>query len=143
MNRHIILVTGSRKEESLARISIGINRAMILLSERECDIEHLDILLVHGGAKGADTVAASYMKSNGYQVKEFRADWNKHGKSAGPIRNQEMVEFCMVSTGSLGEYKSAVCVAFPLSDSIGTWDCIKRSIDHGIPVIIEPEEKHY
>ena len=28
-----------------------------------------------------------------YKLKIFKADWNKYGRSAGPIRNKEMLDY--------------------------------------------------
>ena len=49
--------------------------------------------IVSGGASGVDTLAEEY--ANLYQIpfKLFPADWEKYGKAAGPIRNQQMAEY--------------------------------------------------
>jgi len=51
--------------------------------------------LVHGGAKGVDTTAANlYAEHNkDPEIKMFEADWETHGKAAGPIRNQKMADY--------------------------------------------------
>jgi hypothetical protein len=48
--------------------------------------------LIHGGARGADSLAAEWGKSEGIKTVCFPANWEKHGKSAGPIRNKEMLD---------------------------------------------------
>lgn len=48
--------------------------------------------LVEGGATGLDTLARVWAKGRDIAVETHAADWNKHGKAAGPIRNGEMVE---------------------------------------------------
>lgn len=48
-----------------------------------------DILLISGNARGADQVP---YQMSGYTVEGFPAEWDKYGKSAGYIRNQEMAE---------------------------------------------------
>lgn len=50
-------------------------------------------LLMHGGQTGADALAAAWGLMNGIKVEEFKADWKKYGKSAGPRRNQAMIEY--------------------------------------------------
>lgn len=52
--------------------------------------------VVCGGAKGVDTLGKQWAESMKIPVKMFPADWNKHGKAAGPIRNQEMSEYADV-----------------------------------------------
>lgn len=50
--------------------------------------------IISGGAKGADTLAKRYAAEKGISMKEFPADWNTHGKSAGYIRNKQIVDAC-------------------------------------------------
>ena len=52
-----------------------------------------NVLIVSGGARGADTLAIRYAKEKGLSYKEFPADWKRYGKSAGYIRNSEMHKF--------------------------------------------------
>lgn len=51
-----------------------------------------DVKLVSGGAKGADALAERYASDNNIEIDVFNADWNKHGKAAGPKRNKQMAE---------------------------------------------------
>lgn len=51
-----------------------------------------EIEIIHGGAKGADTLAGEWATSRNYRVKVFNADWKRFGKSAGPIRNERMLQ---------------------------------------------------
>lgn len=45
-----------------------------------------------GGARGADSLAELYAKENGRTFRVFPADWEKHGRAAGFIRNKEMID---------------------------------------------------
>lgn len=56
-------------------------------------LESKDILIVSGGASGADRLGEQLAKKHRLAVKVFPADWKQHGKAAGPIRNQEMAIF--------------------------------------------------
>jgi hypothetical protein len=49
--------------------------------------------VVCGMARGADEVGRVWAINNNIPVKEFRADWDKHGKSAGYKRNNQMAEY--------------------------------------------------
>ena len=49
--------------------------------------------VVCGMAKGVDTLGREWAIKNDIPVAEFPADWNKHGKAAGPIRNKEMRDY--------------------------------------------------
>lgn len=79
------------------------------------------VVVVHGGAKGADALADKVAKKHGWNVEVFPADWDKHGKVAGPIRNQEMVDA-----------GARAALLFPLEDSKGTWDLYRRAIKASI-----------
>lgn len=47
--------------------------------------------ILHGGARGADTLAAGIARMVGLDVQEFRADWTL-GARAGIVRNLEMLD---------------------------------------------------
>lgn len=49
-------------------------------------------LIIHGGARGADSLGGEWAAERGVPVKVFMADWNQHGKRAGHLRNQQMLE---------------------------------------------------
>lgn len=51
------------------------------------------IEIVSGMARGADALAYTYAKENNIICHEFPADWNKHGRAAGFVRNQQMGAF--------------------------------------------------
>lgn len=50
------------------------------------------IHIVEGGAAGVDAIAKQYAISRNMLFTEVRAEWNKFGRSAGPIRNSKMAE---------------------------------------------------
>jgi len=49
-------------------------------------------VVLSGMAPGADIWGAKIARENGFAVEEYPADWKTHGKSAGPIRNRQMVD---------------------------------------------------
>lgn len=51
-----------------------------------------NIVIVSGGATGVDAMAERYAKENSFPFELFSADWNRYGKSAGPKRNEQMVQ---------------------------------------------------
>lgn len=79
-------------------------------------------VIISGMAVGADTCAAQYAKFQKMKLLEFPADWNKYGKSAGPIRNQQMLD----------EGRPDLVIAFP--GGTGTTDMIRRAKKAGIEV---------
>ena len=79
--------------------------------------------LIHGAARGADEGAAEWAKSEGIKSIAYPANWRKHGKAAGPMRNQKMID----------EAKPDAVVAFP--GGRGTADMVRRAYSAGIPVV--------
>jgi hypothetical protein len=79
-------------------------------------------VLIHGAARGADTLAAGWAMMEGVDALPFPADWKAHGKTAGPIRNQRMLD----------EGLPDAVVAFP--GGTGTADMVRRALAAGVPV---------
>jgi hypothetical protein len=52
-----------------------------------------EVEIVSGTAKGADKMGEHYAKLKGFTVKQFPAEWDKYGKSAGYIRNKDMADY--------------------------------------------------
>ncbi len=85
------------------------------------------MVVVSGHARGADYLGERWARENGIEVEQHPARWDTYGKAAGPIRNQEMAD----SAGSEG-----MLVAFPIGDSKGTMDMIRRAKRKGMKVIV-------
>lgn len=47
--------------------------------------------IIEGGARGADTLARQWARAFEVPCETWKADWEKHGKAAGLIRNEEML----------------------------------------------------
>lgn len=52
------------------------------------------IKLVSGGAAGADTLAERYAKENDLEITVLKPEWNKYGKRAGFMRNEDIIDAC-------------------------------------------------
>jgi hypothetical protein len=66
------------------------------LLKTSCDnllTQFTNIEIVSGTARGADKLGERYAREKGYDIKQFPANWDKHGKSAGYIRNDEMAQY--------------------------------------------------
>ncbi|MGK5530885.1 SLOG family protein [Streptomyces sp. URMC 129] len=111
-----VLVTGSRDWPApevvymaLWELSAGASRPLTV---------------VHGACPtGADSAASHWARYHSTMAIEEKhpADWEKHGKKAGPIRNQEMV--------NLG---ADVCFAFIKDNSQGASHCAQLALAAGI-----------
>lgn len=82
-----------------------------------------DVVVIHGDAKGADTMADSWAVVNWCEIQSYPADWDKYGKRAGYLRNMQM----------LVEGKPDLVVAFP--GGRGTANMIKLAEEAGVEVI--------
>jgi predicted Rossmann-fold nucleotide-binding protein len=73
-------------------------------------------LLLHGGARGADAAIARAAHQLGWCSLVMPAEWGRHGRAAGPIRNRELLEQAIaraVAHTSPGSIASVLVVAFP------------------------------
>lgn len=52
------------------------------------------IVIISGGAKGADAIGERYATENGFAIERYPANWEKYGRSAGPRRNMQMTIAC-------------------------------------------------
>ena len=75
-----------------------------------------------GDAKGLDLTVRSYCEVHRHPYQMFTADWDTHGKAAGPIRNKEMLESGV-----------DLLVAFP--GGKGTNNCVQQAVVLSIPVL--------
>lgn len=82
-----------------------------------------DAVIIHGAARGADSLAANIARDLGLQVEGYPADWDKYGKSAGYRRNIEMLS-----------QKPDLVIAFWDGVSPGTAHTIQEARKRGIPV---------
>jgi hypothetical protein len=64
---------------------------------------HGDFTIISGMARGADSLAVRYAEQYNCPLEKFPALWDVHGKAAGLIRNQQMLD----------EGKPDLVVAFP------------------------------
>lgn len=89
--------------------------------------KHGQFTLIHGAAKGADSMAADWAKENQLYSIAYPARWSEHGRKAGPIRNAAM----------LHEHPD-LCVAFWDGISAGTADMIRKAVRARVQVLIIP-----
>ena len=114
-----ILVCGGRDFKDQHKVNLVLDGLQM---------KHNHIFIIEGGAIGADRLAQNWAKEihgiipEFVNYKTFKADWGTHGKAAGPIRNQQMID----------EGKPDLVVAFP--GGAGTADMVRRAKKAGIEV---------
>lgn len=109
-----ILVCGGRDYSDELRVTIELN----LLAEI-----HKKLIIIQGGARGADRLAHQWALRNGYTSITVKAEWDKYRKRAGPLRNQKMLD----------QYNINKVIAFP--GGRGTADMVSRAQAACIPVV--------
>lgn len=111
-----VLVCGSREFSDPFRANLAIIDRIAQLPL--CEV-------IHGGARGADQMAATAATRMGHPVTMFAADWKTHGKRAGVIRNLEMLA-----------QRPDLVLAFWNEESVGTMHTLTEAYKRKIPVEI-------
>ena len=90
----------------------------------ECCAFERDVTLISGACPtGADAIAEELAERRGWNIERHPADWQKHGRAAGPIRNQQMVDS-----------KPDLVLAFILNNSRGASGTVKMAQKAGLHV---------
>lgn len=79
--------------------------------------------IIHGAARGADLLAREWALINSIEELPFKADWDRFGLAAGPIRNKKM----------LVEGHPDLVIAFP--GGKGTANMITQAEKAGVTVM--------
>lgn len=108
-----VLVCGGRDYNDYDRLEDELNLVWRV---------HGDFTVISGMARGADTLAVRYAEAYDCPLEKFPADWDKYGRSAGYIRNQQMLD----------EGKPDLVVAFP--GGRGTENMIQIARKAGVEV---------
>jgi hypothetical protein len=120
-----VLVCGSRSANDRGRVFVSLTK---LFEERGGFS-----FLLQGGAgeedddgsaiRGVDLLARDWARAAEVPSITFLAEWDKHGRAAGPIRNQQMLD----------DGRPDLVVAFP--GGRGTADMVRRASKAGIEVV--------
>ncbi len=107
------IIAGSREITDYKIVKKAIKKSGFKITE-----------VVSGKARGVDTLGEKWAKEHNIPIKKFPADWEKYGRSAGPIRNQEMAKY------------ADALIAIPLPEGKGTQHMIKTARKDGIKVFV-------
>lgn len=124
MEKLRILVCGGRHFENYEQLK---NILFNVLKAKK--ITPNDVEIVSGHCPGADMLGERWAEENGASLRTFPADWIKYKKSAGPIRNKQMIDYITC-------FNERLVVAFVSSKSKGTKHTIRLAQKNGIPVIV-------
>lgn len=87
-----------------------------------CDFGEISCIL-SGACRGVDRLGERWARYKDIHIERYPADWDKYGKAAGPIRNQQMVDLA----------DALIVIRFP--ESRGSKDILNRAKKKGIPVV--------
>lgn len=116
-----LLVCGGRKYKNANWVDRVLNRALHKYGD--------SLVLIHGGAPGADTLAGEWADRSSVPCVVVPAPWKGMGKKAGPVRNAWMLKLTAPD----------LIVAFPGGD--GTANMIEQATGAGVNIykIREPK----
>lgn len=112
-----IMVCGGRDFDDYQRLSAAL--AFTTLNPI------LDCSIISGGAKGADKMTEIFANAHNVPITIIKADWDKHGRKAGMLRNIQMLNMC-----------PDVVYAFWDGRSKGTEHSITEAGRNGIRVVV-------
>jgi len=110
----VVLVCGGRDFANYALLERVLDRRHGMLTFTR---------VVHGAARGADTMAGRWAAERGVPFVSYPANWETYGKRAGPLRNTEMLQL----------EKPDLVIAFP--GGKGTADMVGKAHTAGVRVI--------
>lgn len=78
-----IMITGSRSWSDRETVENALLRTMA---------KHPNATIIHGGARGADSLADNFCRLYAVPCEVYPADWERHGRQAGLLRNMQMLD---------------------------------------------------
>lgn len=115
----VVLVCGSRDFNNIEWLEMTLDKVCQGFGE---------LRIVHGGCRGADRLASDWAVAHGHECVAYPAQWDQHGKAAGPIRNQKMLD---EESPTLG----LVFLSKPIEQSRGSADMVRRMLKRDIIVL--------
>lgn len=126
INSDRVLVCGSRDWDDPEIVRVILDGAVALHKSNS----RQPMVVIEGAARGADSHAGEWARRHPWdcQLLEYPADWDTHGRAAGPIRNKQMLE----------EGQPTVVFAFSdnLEESRGTANMVAQAKKAGVPVYV-------
>lgn len=125
-----VIIAGCRDFKDYPRLEMEIDFMLQNLNTIDTEIVSGKqcTKIKHGLGKhekyGADYLGEVYARAKGINIIPFEADWNRFGKSAGPVRNREMAEY------------ATHLIAFPSKKSTGTRNMISSANEMGLKVYV-------
>jgi hypothetical protein len=122
-----LLVCGSRDWTDTDLLTVSVDQAVT-----EHGRGRAGVVVIEGGARGADRLAGALARARGWQLEEHPADWQRHGRAAGIRRNARMLRE--------GRPERVLAFTDDLAASRGTADMVRRARAAGLPVLVVGHE---
>ena len=116
-----IIVAGTRTFSDYELLRNRLDDFISKLKQKHPDKQ---VVIITGAAKGADQLGSFYARSHNIPLKEFPADWTTYGKAAGPIRNQQMLDYAL--------HEIPVLIVFWDGESRGTKNMMNIAKRHNV-----------
>ena len=122
--RSRIIICGERHFNDYEAMKEKVDRVLASLGVEKSQIE-----IVSGHCVGADQLGEQYAEDHQVKCSVFPAEWKKYGRSAGPIRNTQMIQYA-------SESDRPVVIAFVSPRSRGTKDTVQKAKRAGMEVFV-------
>lgn len=117
-----VIVAGSRTANNFELVEKSL-----MMYFKEHKLHRADVEIISGTARGADQLGEQFANKYGLKLTKFPADWDKYGKSAGYIRNEEMAKYAT---------ENGILFAFWDGNSKGTNHMINLAKKYSLTVIV-------
>ena len=114
----VILISGDRNWNQLTLFRAAMDKWVAKHGMPE--------IIIEGCARGADSFAEQWALENGVLLRHFPAQWNTLGRSAGPLRNIQMLKE--------GQPEAVIAFHHNLAQSKGTAHMVRIARAVGTPV---------
>lgn len=108
-----VIIAGSRDGVKKEGVMTILEKSPFKITEVVC-----------GEARGVDQFGKEWGEEKGIKVTSFPADWDRYGKRAGYLRNEEMAKY------------ADVLIAVWDGKSKGTKHMIDLAIEHGLHLLL-------
>lgn len=140
----ILLISGSRSIDDTEIFKRALHEFMVqqFAGEYPLPLNKTISQIVSGNARGVDSTAERVAKKQGIDLAIFPANWERDGRSAGPIRNEAMMNYGILISQHRDEELRLLAIPYPDAVGGGTNHMINICTNKGIPTFTYDASKH-
>lgn len=94
-------------------------------AKQYADAHRVPLVFAHGGARGVDELAEDMAETLHVESRKWLPDWEQHGKRAGILRNENMID----------EFQPTIGIGLNWNNSAGTRHAVTHMKKKGIPML--------